>query len=104
MNISEFTKDANIKDILIQISDCISELDMLIENVDVLSEEMHTSLINLIEFKTESEQLSFEHGADVFRTKSGMIREFVIRAGEKINDLTDLSDKSIKSINSDSNV
>ena len=103
MNKLEFTKNANIKDILIQMSDCISELDMLIENVDVLSEEIHTSLINQIDLNMRGKQFIFEHSTDIFRIKSGMIREFVIRAGRKINDLTDLSDKSINLINSEDN-
>ena len=99
MNISDYRKNTDIKDTLIQMSDNISELNRLIENINVLTEEIHTSLFNQIDLKTEIEQFRFRHNPEVSAIKSGMIREFVIRANEKIDDLTNLSDKSVMLIN-----
>ncbi len=99
MNRTEFTANTDIKDTLIQMSDNISELNRLIENINVLTEEMHTSLVNQIDSKTEIEQFRVWHNAEVSSIKSGMVREFVIRANEKINDLINLSDKSVMLLN-----
>ena len=103
MNISEFGENTDIKDILIQMSDKISELDRLIVNINVLSEEVYTCLVNQTDLKTEGEWIMAICDSKVSAIKTGMIREFIIRANEKINDLSDLSDKSIELINFDSN-
>ena len=103
MNISEFRENTDIKDILIQMSDKISELDRLIVNINVLSEEVYTCLANQTDLKTEEERIMAIRDSEVSAIKTGMIREFVIRANEKINDLSDLSDKSINLINSEDN-
>ena len=101
MNISEFGENTDIKDILIQMSDKISELDRLIVNINVLSEEVYTCLVNQTDLKTNGEWIMAIRDSEVSAIKTGMIREFVIRANESINELADLSDKSVDMIKCD---
>lgn len=91
MGITEFTSKEDIKDIIIQISDYISELEILIDNVNVLSEEMHTNLVNQINSKTSIEKLIIQQDLRVCVIKSGIIREFVLRASEIVNKLAELA-------------
>ena len=81
----------NSKDIMIQISDYISELEILIDNVNVLSEELHTNLINQIDSETLRKKCIIRHDLKVSAVKSGMIREFVLWSSEIINNLTKLT-------------
>jgi len=99
MNISKFRENTDIKNILIQMSDKISELDRLIANINVLRKDVHTCLVNQNDLKTQGEWVVARRDCEVSGIKSGMIREFVIRANERINKLVDLSDKSIDIIN-----
>ena len=103
MNMSNFKENEDIRDIMIQMSDKISELGRLIVNINVLSEEVYTCLVNQTDLKTEGEWIMAICDSKVSAIKTGMIREFIIRANEKINDLSDLSDKSINLINSEDN-
>ena len=98
MNVSEFDKNTDIKDILIQMSDKISELDRLIVNINVLSEEVYTCLVSQAEPETERECVMAIRNSEVPAIKAGMIREFVIRANEKVSNLMKLSDKCISFI------
>jgi len=100
MNVSEVGGNADIKNILIQMSDKISELDRLIVNINVLSEEVYTCLVNQNDLKTKGECVMAMRDSEVSAIKTGMIREFVIRASENLNNLIDLSDKSINLIKS----
>lgn len=91
MKISEVTANEELKDIMIQISDYISELEILIDNVNVLSEEMHTNLINQIDLETGIEKFILQRDLKIYAIKSGMIREFMLRASEIMNKLTNLT-------------
>ena len=99
MDALKLKENKNIKDTLFQISDYISELEILIININVLSEEIYTSLSELPETDAEAGQLIVRRNLDILGIKSGMIREFIIRADEKIDNLASLSDVSINLIN-----
>ena len=83
----------NTKKIFVQMADCISELDMLLEKINVLTDDIFTNCLEKIDLKSERGRFCAEYDINLARIKASMVRCFVIPAVEKSNLLLALSDE-----------
>lgn len=95
MNKFESINQEEVKNLICSLTDSISEFDMQMDNINILTEEIFISLTNQIDLTTQRGIHMAQYDLKVLQAKSSMVRDFVVRACTILKKSINLTDKYI---------
>ena len=88
---------------LVLMADSLTELDLLLEKLTILSQDLSFNYLDKIDINTQRGKLTAEYDLNIARVKSDVIYDYALHSKELTENLLELSKISLASIQSQTN-